>query len=354
MAGVSQPTPLAAVRSKAQAMREAGHGVAAREFLTHALEWARPALGDAHPDVLANAHYLARLHGEAGDPAAARRVLEEALAAGQRRLGDADPLVLAMSYDLGMVAEELGNRHEARRNLRRVARHGPAVLGENHWAVRAARDYLGESGPADGTNLQPGVPPPPTTNPPVRVGWGAEQWPRHSDGPAYPQVFSPPKSGPPPSSTASLPAPRGRGATVAAVSAAMAALAATAVAAVALLDDPAPPPAASVAGPSAAPTLSGEPPGELRLHEEGSTITITWTDPTAGTVPFIIAGGRAGHELRPMTQVSPGDTSYRINGLNPRVDYCFTVAAVYSTSQFGVSGQVCTARGTRSPGATPT
>ncbi|HEX7744045.1 MAG TPA: fibronectin type III domain-containing protein, partial [Micromonosporaceae bacterium] len=117
---------------------------------------------------------------------------------------------------------------------------------------------------------------------------------------------------------------------------------------VALVDDPASP-AASDSGASAAPTLSGEPPTELKLREEGSTITITWTDPTAGTVPFIVAGGRAGQELRAMAQVSPGESTYKINGLNARVDYCFTVAAVYSTNRFGLSGQVCTARANPSP-----
>jgi hypothetical protein len=127
------------------------------------------------------------------------------------------------------------------------------------------------------------------------------------------------------------------------VSAALAALAAAVVAVVALVDDPIPP-GATDNGASAAPTLSGEPPADLKLRDEGSTITITWTDPTAGTVPFIVAGGRAGQELRAMAQVSHGERSYKIDGLNARVDYCFTVAAVYSSNKFGVSGQVCTAR----------
>jgi hypothetical protein len=143
-------------------------------------------------------------------------------------------------------------------------------------------------------------------------------------------------------------ASRGRAATVAAVSAALAALAAAVVALVALMDDPTPP-AAPDSRASAAPTLSGEPPTDLKLRDEGSTVTITWTDPTAGTVPFIVAGGRAGQELRAMAQVSPGESRYRINGLNARINYCFTVAAVYSTNQFGVSGQVCTARATSTP-----
>ena len=109
-------------------------------------------------DGLAAAHQLAGVHRQAGDPSAARRELEEAYAAGQRRLSDADPLMLAISFDLGVVADELGNRHEARRALTRVATTGPAVLGEDHWAVRQARAYLGEDPPTvrlDGDQLAP-------------------------------------------------------------------------------------------------------------------------------------------------------------------------------------------------------
>ena len=93
--------------------------------------------------MLHTTHLLARLHREVDDPLAARRVLEEAFAAGERRWEHSDPLMLALAFELAEVAEELGNRHEARRNYTRVATAGPAVLGEHHPAVRAARDYLG-------------------------------------------------------------------------------------------------------------------------------------------------------------------------------------------------------------------
>jgi hypothetical protein len=50
-----------------------------------------------------------------------------------------------------------------------------------------------------------------------------------------------------------------------------------------------------------------------------------------------------------MATVDPGQTSYTVNGLNSRVDYCFTVLAVYSTNSFATSGQVCTEREGNTP-----
>ncbi|MER6592547.1 tetratricopeptide repeat protein, partial [Micromonospora purpureochromogenes] len=140
---MSQPSPLVAAQQRALALRSAGDLPAARRLLADTIASVRPAYGEDHPEVLGTAHLLARMHREADDPTAARRVLEEAYAAGERRWTGTEPLMLAISFDLGSVAEELGNRHEARRNYTRVATAGPAVLGEHHPAVRAARQYLG-------------------------------------------------------------------------------------------------------------------------------------------------------------------------------------------------------------------
>jgi hypothetical protein len=426
---VSQPPPLTAVQRNAQALRDAGDSVAARRLLTQAIEAARPAYGEDHQEVLASALLLARLHREADDPAAARRVLEEALAAGERRWGDADPLMLAISFDLGAVAEELGNRHEARRNFTRVATAGPAVLGDDHWTVRSARDYLGEAPSASQSMVvadppapasppvgaQPQVAPPvpaPITPAPLSVTPGTPALPitppvapavpvtppgasapagpapmaptlppvasATSPGPspitsappvpAFPQPGDPAAPYPAPpagqvvpegpaapqpatASTSPAPASRGRAATVAAIAAAVAAVAAVVASALVVVAVLAgrPGPSRNPGGPTAGPTLAGKPPTDLRLRDETTTITITWVDPTGGTVPFIVAGGRAGQTLGAMATVNPGQTSYTVNGLNPRLDYCFTVLAVYSTDAYATSGQVCTTRA-----ATPT
>ncbi|MFF3869530.1 hypothetical protein [Micromonospora sp. NPDC001898] len=109
--------------------------------------------------------------------------------------------------------------------------------------------------------------------------------------------------------------------------------------------DEAAPPGAVPASASAGPKVSGPPPGDLKLRDDSGTISLTWTDPSSGAVPFMVAGGRTGQKLGVLATVDPGQTSYTVNGLNSRVDYCFTVLAVYSTDAFATSGQVCTARG---------
>lgn len=118
------------------------------------------------------------------------------------------------------------------------------------------------------------------------------------------------------------------------------------------------PPPVGTSPTAAAPTAAGPPPGDLKLRDESTTITLTWTDPSNGAVPFMVAAGRAGQALGVMATVDPGRTSYTVNGLNSRVDHCFTVLAVYSTDSFATSGQVCTARerttpSTREPSTRP-
>lgn len=93
---------------------------------------------------------------------------------------------------------------------------------------------------------------------------------------------------------------------------------------------------------SAAP--SAPPPTDLSLRDDLTSVTLTWTDPSGGAVPFVVAAGQAGQQLGPKDQVEPGRTSYTLNGLSAGVDYCFTVLAVYSTETFTTSGQVCTDR----------
>ena len=153
---VSQPSPLAAAQQRALAQRNAGDPAGAREYLDDVLSSARRSYGEDHPEVLAASHFLARLHRESDDPAAARRILEIALEAASRRTAGNDPLVLGITADLAGVAEELGNRHEARKHHTRIATDGPSVLGAEHWAVQAARAFLGDAAPAPTGQTQAG------------------------------------------------------------------------------------------------------------------------------------------------------------------------------------------------------
>lgn len=154
---------------------------------------------------------------------------------------------------------------------------------------------------------------------------------------AYPMVAEPEERG------------RSRTAVVVAVVVAVLALAAlVGVGVLVLSREAAPPPGPATPAASttaaASPNAAGPPPGDLALRDDSATITLSWTDPARGGVPFMVAGGRAGQKLGVMATVDPGQTSYTVNGLNSRVDYCFTVLAVYSTDSFATSGQVCTER----------
>jgi hypothetical protein len=296
-------------------------------------------------------------------------VLEEALADGHLRLGDGDPLILAISNDLGCLADELGNRHEARRNFARVATAGPDVLGEDHWMVRAAREYLGDQQPTPVLRQPPAAEAPPArpTPPPSarRTPEYVETVPAQATGSAYPVEPQPPTVQPPqaaPACPAVEPEPepsrtpvtdatttRGRGALIVTTAAACVAAVLATVALLMVVTDRPEAPTGDTPPTAPGPTLAGDPPTDLRLQDNGTAVTVTWTDPTAGTVPFIVAGGRAGQTLGAMATVNPGQTSFTINGLNPRLDYCFTVLAVYSTDRYATSGQVCTSRTTPTP-----
>jgi hypothetical protein len=428
MTRVSDPSMLSAAQRNARMRREAGDLSGATRLLADAIDGARPVYGEDHPQILAASHQLATLHRAADEPTDARRVLEEALAAGQRRLGDADPLLLVISFDLGSVAEELGNRHEARKNFGRVAAAGPAVLGPDHWVVRAAQAYLGGAaagvpptapgfggdaagipltapdvgGPAPGPavpRVRPTDAEAPTTRLGARVaaaGLGTTSapppWPPlagtspstpppHGSWPPGPPGRSPLTTAPPPQAQAPLratfpapphptrqapppppqspvppppPARRGRGAAVAAGVAAVAAVIAAVLAGLALLRD-----TSGTSGTSggagtreANPPVSvdGEPPRDVRLTREGGAIVVTWTDPAPGRASFVITGGKEGEELRFVGQLPSGAPArFPVHGYNPTVDYCFQVAAVYSTTELGVAQPVCTSGARSSP-----
>ncbi|MEV4514332.1 fibronectin type III domain-containing protein [Dactylosporangium sp. NPDC049525] len=108
------------------------------------------------------------------------------------------------------------------------------------------------------------------------------------------------------------------------------------------------PPSAAASGPagagaSGAATGNPKAPGSLRLRDDKTSITLTWTDPSNGSVPFIVAGGQQG-ALRQLQVLAAGTTTYTLNGLSPKPNYCFTVAAVYGTDSVALSDLACTQR----------
>lgn len=406
MAFVSETSPLVPVWRKAQALVASGDLTGARAVLEHGVELGKVNLSEDDPGVLRTAFELGAVLQRGDDPVAARRVLEEAYAAGQWRLGDADPLMVWISHDIGVVAEELGNRHEARKAFLRVAEFGPAALGGEHRAVVRARAYLG----ADQSGVRQEAAAPtlktdgsgggvasetPSAVRPLAAGqrWGESATPANPAVRVYPAApTSPPlqvnpvapadsgssgRRGPLEEATVvqpivvprvgtrgdgvHVPAQRSGGHTAypggrsgpdgrrglgifAAVAAGLAAVIAVAALVFVLANR-----SGDSGGGSDVPTLAGAAPSDVKLSDKGSAIGLSWQDPADATVSFMVIMGRPGVELKPVGTLGPGQTSFEMSGLNPGLNYCFAVVAVYRGNQFATSPQSCTARTAATP-----
>lgn len=340
------PAHLSAVTQSARARAAKGDLRGAAALLTEAIDAATTQVSRDHPEVLTATRYLASLHRETGEPTTARRLLEEALAAGSFILGEAHPLMLSLSYDLAVIADELANLHEARRNYARVQRYGPAVLGPEHEYVRAAQGYLAGAGSAGGGERgEPAAPAAPPAPPPSVP-------PTPPSAPPMPPAAPPmPASAPPPDPPAPVvPARTGwpRAPLTAIALVVTAALMGGAIAAIVAFNTTrheASPAAHRAPSTSPSPAATGYPaPTNVRIRDDRTAITLTWSDPSGGKVRFLIAGGRADRGPSPLQSLRPGETTYTLSGLSPSVDYCFLVAAVYSAEHTVPSSLVCTQR----------
>jgi hypothetical protein len=374
---VSAPHHLSAAWADADALRAKGQLTAARDLLEPVADVAAIRLGSDDPDVIETMRRLALVHRELGELASARRVLEEALEGAQLRLTDDNPLVLGISAELGALADELGNRHEARRNMSRVARFGPAVLGEDHPYVRAAHQFLGTAIPPVAAPPQP-EPAPAVPRPPVQEEPGvyrpAEAPPTAAPAPSNPWVPEPEEPAPrlehsalpwyqktdpePVDPFTAYPPPRfgvddeeeapRRSRTPLLVLGVLGLALLVAVVAVGLVVLLRPHPSATAGaaptGVSSGVTTPGAAPTDVKLRDDGGTVTLTWTDPSGGTVPFFVEVGKPGTQLQLYSSLPPGETTYRVVGLNPRLNYCFSVIAVYGTNVVAPSNLVCTQR----------
>src|SRR2546423_1361616 len=103
-------------------------------------------------------------------------------------------------------------------------------------------------------------------------------------------------------------------------------------------------PAAPTTAVSSGSTGSGAAPTDVKVTDDGTSVTLTWTDPSTGTVPFFIEVGKPGAQLQLYSTLPQGETRYQVVGLNPRLDYCFSVIAVYGTNVVAPSNLVCTKR----------
>jgi hypothetical protein len=112
--------------------------------------------------------------------------------------------------------------------------------------------------------------------------------------------------------------------------------------------DPTPPatPATTV---EPSPTTPPAPTGLRIVQDAGGAATLTWVDPSGGQVPFVVSAARQGHALVAVSTVPAGETTTTIYGLNVNYDYCFTVAAVWSSEHIVESERTCTRRTTVAP-----
>ncbi len=363
---------------------------------------------------LGTAHARARALAESGDLTGARSMIEEALAVGELRLGRDHAALVPLMVDLATIARRLGNLTEARNQLRRAYsvvvavggadhptalsiegriaavgyrlgeptdaydRHladvGLRVLGAEHPAIRGALQRLGQTPPPAAVPAQPTILPvaadPEPTAAPVAV-----LAPLESETPAAAPVSPPPLPavverdpyGPALEGDIFVPArgdeltvraprrPNRRG-TALVVSLVTVVLVAGTIVALQFLSPG--------GGPTAPGPVSGQSPGTttrpparaptgLTLTDRAGTVTLTWGDPSGGTVPFVVSGGAEGDELAVLETVPAGRTSATVLGTNPDVDYCFTVAAVWSATVILESTQACTQRVPDTPSTGP-
>jgi eukaryotic-like serine/threonine-protein kinase len=92
--------------------------------------------------------------------------------------------------------------------------------------------------------------------------------------------------------------------------------------------------------PAFAPTLKP-------VKDDGTSITLTWTDPTAGKAQFVVVDV-SGPRPEPLITVAAGQTTYTVENLNPAATkYCYQIIAIGladPTTQRGSSTPMCTSR----------
>jgi serine/threonine protein kinase len=85
-------------------------------------------------------------------------------------------------------------------------------------------------------------------------------------------------------------------------------------------------------------------PRDVRLVDNGTSVTLTWKDPTPGTVQFIIRGQPVQGSPLPLRNAGAGTTTITYAGLDRATNYCFVVVAVYTTETVAPASPVCTTR----------
>ncbi|MFV2020695.1 tetratricopeptide repeat protein [Micromonospora sp. LOL_023] len=98
------------------------------------------------------------------------------------------------------------------------------------------------------------------------------------------------------------------------------------------------------ASPTPPPAAPGSPPSDVGLQDNRDSVTLSWFYPVGAEGQVLISGGSSDQEPRAFMQLPPGATSFIAYGLDQSIDYCFTVAVVYSADLIGRADPVCTDR----------
>ncbi|WP_160147062.1 protein kinase domain-containing protein [Thermomonospora echinospora] len=87
-------------------------------------------------------------------------------------------------------------------------------------------------------------------------------------------------------------------------------------------------------------------PQQVRITDRQVAAALTWRDGSGGKASYYVVGGPTGRTPTTLAEVPVGSTRTEISGLNPGVNYCFTVVAVLSVDQVAAATPVCTKRRT--------
>jgi RNase P protein component len=96
--------------------------------------------------------------------------------------------------------------------------------------------------------------------------------------------------------------------------------------------------------PAGAADAARQPPNDLTLRDGGTSITLTWQDPSRGTGTVLLAVMRIGQPAGPLRPLPAGTERYVVNGLDPHINYCVIVAVVYPGDTAARPAQICTSR----------
>ncbi len=104
---------------------------------------------------------------------------------------------------------------------------------------------------------------------------------------------------------------------------------------------------------SAAPSSQApdRPPLRVDLRDDGTKLVATWGVLPGGPAPIVVALSRAGQPATVVADLAAGATGYTVTKIDPHVEYCVIVAAVYPGETVSGATSVCTQRAKATPKA---